>query len=47
VSQKNKVWVTDTTFIGTREGWLYFATVLSLYSRKIESILKNLTCEFV
>lgn len=35
MSQKNKVWVTDTTFIGTREGWLYLATVLDLYSRKI------------
>jgi transposase InsO family protein len=35
VQQKNRVWVTDTTFIGTREGWLYLATVLDLYSRKI------------
>jgi transposase InsO family protein len=35
VHQKNKAWVTDTTFIGTREGWLYLATVLDLYSRKI------------
>ncbi len=35
VNQKNKVWVTDTTFIATRKGWLYLATVLDLYSRKI------------
>ena len=35
VNQRNRVWVTDTTFIGTREGWLYLATVLDLYSRKI------------
>ena len=35
VHQKNRAWVTDTTFIATREGWLYLATVLDLYSRKI------------
>ncbi len=35
IDQKNRAWVTDTTFIGTREGWLYLATVLDLYSRKI------------
>jgi transposase InsO family protein len=33
--KKNVVWVTDTTFIHTREGWLYLATVMDLYSRKI------------
>jgi transposase InsO family protein len=33
--EKNVVWVTDTTFIHTREGWLYLATVMDLYSRKI------------
>ena len=35
VRQRNTVWVTDTTFIATRKGWLYLATVLDLYSRKI------------
>lgn len=35
VNQRNSVWVTDTTFIKTRKGWLYLATVLDLYSRKI------------
>lgn len=33
--KKNVVWVTDTTFIHTKEGWLYLATVMDLYSRKI------------
>ena len=33
--KKDLVWVTDTTFIHTREGWLYLATVMDLYSRKI------------
>jgi transposase InsO family protein len=35
VKRKNKAWVTATTFIATRKGWLYLATVLDLYSRKI------------
>ncbi|MEK3695891.1 MULTISPECIES: IS3 family transposase [unclassified Paenibacillus] len=28
-------WVTDITYIWTREGWLYLASVMDLYSRKI------------
>jgi putative transposase len=35
VSAPNKVWVTDITYIGTGEGWLYLASVMDLYSRKI------------
>jgi putative transposase len=31
----NKKWVTDITYIRTLEGWLYLATVLDLFSRKI------------
>ena len=31
----NQKWVSDVTFIATREGWLYLATVLELYSRRI------------
>jgi len=31
----NKTWVTDITYIKTKEGWLYVAAVLDLYSRKI------------
>jgi transposase InsO family protein len=31
----NQVWVSDITYIGTDEGWLYLAAVLDLYSRKI------------
>lgn len=33
--QPNQVWVTDITYIRTREGWLYLATVMDLFSRKI------------
>lgn len=31
----NKAWVTDITYIATGEGWLYLASVMDLYSRKI------------
>lgn len=34
-NQADRVWVTDTTFIPTRQGWLYLATVIDLYSRKV------------
>lgn len=33
--QANQAWVSDTTFIPTREGWLYLAVVLDLYSRQV------------
>jgi transposase InsO family protein len=35
VSAPNRVWVGDITFIPTREGWLYLAVLLDLYSRRI------------
>ena len=35
VSQANCYWVGDITYIATEEGWLYLATVLDLYSRKV------------
>ena len=31
----NRVWVSDLTYIPTREGWLYLAVVLDPYSRQI------------
>jgi len=31
----NTRWVSDTTFIRTRRGWLYFAIIMDLYSRLI------------
>lgn len=33
--QPNKVWLSDITYIWTREGWLYLSAVLDLYSRRI------------
>lgn len=35
VEQGNRAWVSDTTFVATREGWLYLAVILELYSRKV------------
>lgn len=35
VDQPNKVWVADITYIWTLEGWLYLASVMDLFSRKI------------
>jgi putative transposase len=31
----NQVWTADITYVDTAEGWLYLATVLDLYSRRI------------
>jgi putative transposase len=31
----NRIWVADITYIETKEGWLYLAAILDLYSRKI------------
>lgn len=31
----NKIWVSDITFIRTREGWLYLAAILDVFNRQI------------
>lgn len=31
----NKAWVSDITYIPTREGWLYLSTIIDLYSRSV------------
>ena len=33
--QPNAKWVSDITFVPTREGWLYLAVVLDLFSRRV------------
>jgi putative transposase len=35
VSVPNQVWVSDITYIWTDEGWLFLASTLDLYSRKV------------
>lgn len=34
-SAPDEVWVTDITYIWTREGWLYLAAILDLFSRRV------------
>lgn len=31
----NQKWVTDTTYLPTREGWLYLVSVIDLFSRQV------------
>ena len=51
VSEPNKVWVTDITYIPTQEGWLYLAGHKDLFTHEIvgyamsERMTKNLVSE--
>lgn len=49
VTKPNKVWVGDITYIWTDEGWLYLATVIDLFSRRVVgwSMSKRMTAELV
>jgi putative transposase len=35
VSEPNRYWVSDITYIPTRQGWLYLAVTLDLFHRKV------------
>jgi len=35
VSEENKVWVSDISYVWTQEGWLYLCVIIDLYSRKV------------
>ena len=35
VAEPNKIWIGDVTYLATRNGWLYLAILLDLYSRKV------------
>jgi putative transposase len=45
----NQKWVADFTYVDTAEGWLYFAVVLDLFSRRIVgwSMSAQMTAQFV
>lgn len=47
VEAPNKKWVTDITYIPTRQGWCYLAAVVDLYSRKVVGwdVAKTMTAE--
>lgn len=48
-SAPNQRWVADFTYIWTHEGWLYFAVVLDLFSRRIVgwSMSSQMTAQLV
>jgi transposase InsO family protein len=35
VAAPNEIWVGDITYLDTREGWLYLAVLIDLYSRRV------------
>lgn len=35
VQRLNHIWTSDVTYLWTREGWVYLAVVLDLYSRRV------------
>lgn len=45
----NQVWTSDITYLWTKEGWLYLAVIMDIYSRKIVgwSIGRYLSAELV
>ena len=43
--EPNKKWVTDITYIPTRQGWLYLAVILDLYSRMVVGWSMSGTCD--
>lgn len=49
ITKPNKVWAGDITYIKTKAGWLYLASVMDLYSRKIVgwSMDKSMTADLV
>ena len=51
VDQANTVWTSDITYIWTREGWMYLAVIIDLFSRKVvgwrlgDRITASLVCD--
>lgn len=35
VEERNNVWVSDITYVDTKQGWLYLTTVIDLFNRKV------------
>lgn len=49
VTSPNRAWVTDITYIPTREGWLYLCVYLDLFSRRVVgwAMSERMTTELV
>ena len=47
VDRANKVWVSDMTYIATKQGWMYLTVIIDLFNRKVVgwSFSKDLTTE--
>lgn len=47
VSRSNQVWVSDITYIETKQGWMYLTVIIDLFNRKVVgwSMSDNLTSE--
>jgi transposase InsO family protein len=45
----NKIWVSDITYIWTKEGWLYLVVIMDIYSRRIVgwSMSENISTNLV
>ncbi len=35
VSRENQVWVSDITYIETKQGWMYLTVIIDLFNRKV------------
>lgn len=47
VYRKNQVWVSDITYIKTKQGWIYLTVIIDLYNRKVVgwALSDNLTTD--
>ena len=47
--KENRIWTSDITYIWTKQGWLYLAVIMDVYSRKIVgwSLCSSLSAELV
>jgi transposase InsO family protein len=51
VNGPNRAWVSDITYLWTRQGWMYLAVIIDLYSRRVvgwslqERMTASLVCE--
>lgn len=47
--KENRIWTSDITYLWTKEGWLYLAVIMDIYSRKIVgwSFSSSLSAELV
>ena len=48
-ARPNTVWVSDITYLWTRQGWMYLAVIIDLFSRKVVgwSLCERMTAELV